>query len=392
MKKLIFLCFVFFAIMLIIPANAADHTIQWQNHCPYPVWVDIKGGKITPDGLESCGCRDNICSPSTQCPNVGCGPNLNKCDNGDPIVDGGGFKMEAGSATTASTHTSTVAKGWQGNFWGRTGCTGSDDDLTCDIGTCRSNFDGKGKLQCGGVGVTPPATKCEIQFDGYMGQDFYDVSFVDGFNLPILIEPVKGSYKKIGRTDSQYDCTPTGSGTDLNSKILAEKPKLALKKGKDVIAVLSLCRYDFLNNNNVENPKYCCLPPYGEYKDRDKNGGLYCDPTTWPDDLNSAAFFKKYSPLEYSYADDDQASTFTCQNAGPNTLTSYQVTFCAGKEAQRITLPGDDTHTHVPVIAPTPLPTPVPTSAPLPAQTPVPTQSPVPQAPYNPEQSGDVNF
>lgn len=386
MRKLFVLFLVLTAAVMIMPASAADHTIQWQNHCSYPVWVDVKGGKVS-NGYESCSCMPgDICSPSTQCPNVGCGPNLNKCDKGDPMVDGGGFKMDAGSSATATMHTSVVADGWQGNFWGRTGCTGPDDDLTCDIGTCLSNLDGKGKLQCGGVGVTPPATKCEIKFDGFAGHDYYDVSFVDGFNLPVQIEPVTGTFKGTGRTDVQYDCKKTGGGTDLNTKILASKPKLALKDGTDVIAVYSLCRYYFVNNNNVEKPEYCCLPPYGEKKDKDNNGGLYCDPTTWPDDLNSAAFFKSFYPLEYSYADDDVASTFTCDSKDTNTRSSYLVTFCAGNEAARISLPGSDTHTHVPVMTPAPLPTPVPTRAPVPIQT------AVPSGPYNPGHSNSVNF
>ena len=56
----------------------------------------------------------------------------------------------------------------------------------------------------------------------------------------------------------------------------------------------------------------------------------YCDPTTWPADINSAALFKEYYPLGYSYADDDAASTFcTRSNVSPwgtgNVLSDYDV-------------------------------------------------------------------
>ena len=62
----------------------------------------------------------------------------------------------------------------------------------------------KDKLKAGGIGSTFPATKGEIKFDGYGDQDYYDISIVDGFNLPVQIELVTGTYKKVGRSDSQY--------------------------------------------------------------------------------------------------------------------------------------------------------------------------------------------
>ncbi|HII98148.1 MAG TPA: thaumatin family protein, partial [Methanoregula sp.] len=91
-------------------------------------------------------------------------------------------------------------------------------------------------------------------------------------------------------------------------------------------------------------------------------------------------------PAAYSYAYDDHTSTYTCKNKDDDTLTAYIVTFCGASEGPRITLPGSDTHSHLPDMSPTPLPTPVPT------QTPVPAQTPVPHTPFNPERSGDVIF
>lgn len=391
MRKTIILCCVLAAVFIGPVSGAAQHTIQWQNHCNYPIWVDVQGGlQYTLKGSTygACSCLpDNTCSPTTRCDNTGCGPDLNPCDKGTPLVDGGGFRLDANTGT----HTTPVEENWQGAFWGRTGCSGSDDDLTCDWGTCRSNIDGKGKLQCGGVGLSPPSTKGEINFD-QGGHDTYDVSIVDGFNVPMAIEVVKNT----GKTGSEpkgkekYDCTMAGTHTDIRltfNETTLNFTKLANIQNGKMVGVWSACSW--ASPPNPEDPRmkeYCCINPYGSRQDAGKHGGLKCDPSTWPAELNTAAFFKKYLPGSYSYAYDDDASTFQCMNKDANTWTSYLVTFCGESEPPRIDLPGSDTHSHLPDMSPTPLPTPVPT------QTPVPVQTAVPSAPYNPATYGDVNF
>ncbi|MFA6225687.1 MAG: hypothetical protein WC620_05770 [Methanoregula sp.] len=104
--------------------------------------------------------------------------------------------------------------------------------------------------------------------------------------------------------------------------------------------------------------------------------------------MDTAKFFHDYLIGSYSYAYDDDASTFQCKNADENTLTSYMVTFCGDNEPARINRPGRTDHLHISEIQPTPTPvvTPVPTSTPLPAKT------PVPAGRYNPATSGEPNF
>ena len=239
-----------------------------------------------------------------------------------PCPDGGGFRLLADTGGKEDTHSLVVSKGWQVSFWGRTGCSGDDNNLNCDTGAALSNIDMKDKLKAGGIGSTFPATKGEIKFDGYGDQDYYDISIVDGFNLPVQIELVTGTYKKVGRSDSQYDCTIAGGGADLNAKAATELPLLAYKKNGKIVGVLSACKYSKVSTGS-ENPAYCCLPPY-----LNKN----CNPATWPANVNSAKLFKKYYPLVYSYAFDDEASTFTCRNNGPAKYTEYLITFCSGNE------------------------------------------------------------
>jgi hypothetical protein len=397
MKAIPLFCLVIASVLLMPGVIAEDHTVTFQNHCSYAVSVNsIIGPHSTfPAGSPAAGtdctagqCSGNYCCPASVCPDVKCGQSAS-CTSGEGLPDGGGFRLNAVSGNNEDTHVVTVKKGWNVAFWGRTGCSNNDNDLNCATGSAISNVDFKDKLMAGGVGSQFPATKGEIKFDGFGNQDFYDISIVDGYNLPIQIELQAGTYKKTGRKDTQYDCTAAGGGADLNAHVMTEAPLLAYNSNGKTVGVYSACKYSY-STTKTENKEYCCLPPYGEYKDRNNNQGLYCNPDTWPANLNSAKLFKKYYPLAYSYADDDTAATFTCTNAGPAITTEYLVTFCSANEPQRVSLPGSDDHTHVPVLVPTPMTTPVPT--PVPTQTPKPAQTPVPSAPYNPATSGNVNF
>ena len=45
------------------------------------------------------------------------------------------------------------------------------------------------ELGCAGRGGEPPVSLAEFTLNGHGGQDYYDVSLVDGYNLPVFIEP-----------------------------------------------------------------------------------------------------------------------------------------------------------------------------------------------------------
>lgn len=346
-------------------ASAAMHTITWENDCSYPVWVDIIGGlqwKSPNDGkmVGACGFDTaGQCNPLTRCDQIkGCG-------QGDPLVDGGGFKLEA----NGGTHTSSVPANWQGGFWGRTGCTGTDDDLTCDWKTCYGS-DGKGKLQCGGSGLSQ-ATKGEIDFD-QNGFDTYDVSAVDGFNVPMTIEPVAGTFVNKG-SDKVYDCTVSGTSYDLKDPSIFPatlSKDLIIKVGKSQVAVLSACQYSVYSTGK-ENHAYCCSAP-------DHNTPATCNPKNWPATMRTDLFFKKYLPGAYSWAFDDHTSTYTCWSKDTATRSSYKVTFCGKKAAAEggaVPASGQGTVT---------VTTPGAPATALPTQTPLSTQTAVPSGPYNP--------
>jgi hypothetical protein len=83
-------------------------------------------------------------------------------------------------------HTLHVSQDWQGRIWGRTNCSFNDagestgDGRQCSTGDC-GPF-----LQCKGAGENP-ATLAEFTLSGAHDQSYYDISLVDGYNLPVAI-------------------------------------------------------------------------------------------------------------------------------------------------------------------------------------------------------------
>ena len=186
--------------------------------------------------------------------------------------------------------TITVPNHWNGRFWRRTGCVFRHGRGRCQTGDCAGLF------QCQGNGAIP-ATLAEYDLDAWDGLDFYDVSMVDGANLPMYINVTAG---KAAKKVSSLGCIPAGCTKHVDC------PKvLQIKAGHKVVACESACA-------RFGTDQYCCR---GAWAPRSQ-----CDPAKWPVDY--AAVFKKAEPYAYSYVDDDATSVFTCQGR-----CDYQITF-----------------------------------------------------------------
>ncbi|KAI7855250.1 thaumatin [Circinella umbellata] len=163
---------------------------------------------------------------------------------------------------------------WQGRFWGRTDCEG---DACNDVASAAS-----------------PASLAEITFKGYADIDYYDVSFVDGFNLPIKMGPIGGD----GTGDDEYKC-----GAPTCAKV-PDCPNDAMKvEGPDgkLIGCKSAC-------SAFNTEETCC------------SGAHNTPETCGPNEYSKAV--KAACPDAYSYAYDDQSSTYTCQS------DKYEIIFC----------------------------------------------------------------
>ncbi|XP_057973177.1 thaumatin-like protein 1 [Malania oleifera] len=211
---------------------------------------------------------------------------INRCDYtvwpgiqpnaGTAGLDTTGFELRSGGSRS-----SQAPPPWSGRFWGRTGC---NFDAGSGQGRCATGDCGSGQVECNGAGGSLPATLAEFTI-GSGTQDFYDVSLVDGYNLPMLVEASGGSGA----------CASTGCATDLNRQCPEE---LRVGYGE---ACKSACEA-------FGKPEFCCSGAYGS--------PATCRPSVY------AQMFKSACPRSYSYAYDDPTSTFTCTGA------DYTITFC----------------------------------------------------------------
>lgn len=236
--------FAMFFLQLFLRAHSSTFTLV--NKCSYTVWPGVLSGAGTPQ-----------ISPT-------------------------GYILQPGESTSIP-----VPASWSGRIWGRTLCTqDSSGKFSCLTGDCASST-----LDCSGAGAIPPATLAEFTLNGAGGLDFFDVSLVDGYNLPMMISPRGG-------TNGAGNCTSAGCAADLNNGCPLE---LKVVDGSEGVACKSACEA-------FGEPQYCC-------------NGAYATPDTCKPSSYSQ-FFKTACPTAYSYAYDDGTSTFTCAAA------DYDITFC----------------------------------------------------------------
>ncbi|MFE2426519.1 thaumatin family protein [Streptomyces sp. NPDC059373] len=189
------------------------------------------------------------------------------------------------------TLTIKVPDHWNGRFWGRTGCVfNAVGRGHCETGDCA------GRFLCGQYGVIP-ATLAEFNFNSWQKLDFYDVSMVDGSNVPLWINIAAGRTKD---PVSASGCSSAGC-----TRPVPCPTALRVRAGGRTVGCESPCGV-------FDTDQYCCR---GTWAPRDQ-----CLPEKWPVDY--AAIFKKAQPFAYSYVDDDATSTFTC--AGE---CGYRITF-----------------------------------------------------------------
>ncbi|RWW18628.1 hypothetical protein GW17_00017373 [Ensete ventricosum] len=191
-----------------------------------------------------------------------------------------GFQLDNGATVSLD-----APPAWGGRMWARQTCsTDSAGKFSCITGDC-----GTGQVACNGAGGAPPVTLIEFTLQGDGGKDFYDVSCVDGFNLPVLVVPSGGG----------ANCNSTSCPVNVNALCPQELRIVAPDGG--VVGCKSAC----LAFNTDE---FCCRGQYGSPDT--------CKPSSY------SQIFKNACPQAYSYAYDDRTSTFTCVGA------NYDITFC----------------------------------------------------------------
>ncbi|KAJ3552261.1 hypothetical protein NM688_g4242 [Phlebia brevispora] len=201
---------------------------------------------------------------------------------------------EAAPATSVSF---TVPDNWTaGRIWGRRDCNFTiSTGPTCLTGWCN------GGLLCDpntGTGV-PPATVAEWTLQGNGNQDFYDVSLVDGYDLPIAIT-------------NNVNCPVASCPVDLGP-ICPQPIQGPFDSTGFPVGCESAC---FANlDGDPTNSANCCT------------GSHSTNATCPPSGVEFYSFFKGNCPDAYAYAFDESSGTalWTC-DSGLN--ADYTLTFC----------------------------------------------------------------
>ncbi|XP_060171280.1 thaumatin-like protein 1 [Lycium barbarum] len=188
-------------------------------------------------------------------------------------VPGGGRRLAYGAAwRIPQTNLSSISSR---RIWGRTNCNFDTSGRgQCQIGDC------KGLLECQDYG-TPPVTLAEYTLNLSNNKDYFDISLVDGFNLPMEFSPASTD-----KCSARISCT---------ADIIGQCPNELRTPG----GCNSPCTV-------FKTDLYCC-----------RNKSNNCGPT------NLSKFFKDRCSTSYSYPKDDTTSLFNCPSG-----INYRVVFC----------------------------------------------------------------
>ncbi|QRV78187.1 pathogenesis-related protein PR5K (thaumatin family) [Ceratobasidium sp. AG-Ba] len=207
-----------------------------------------------------------------------------------PLVEGG-WEQPQGTNRSFSVPDNWAA----GRIWGRRACDFSNTQgpESCLTGGC------SGGLNCTEPGVEP-TTLAEFTLsptdDKY---DYYDVSLLDGFDLPILITP-------------SGECPAAECRVDLAALCPDELKGPYTSDGLNVG-----CKTSCLANldGNPANSTNCCTGAFAAPENCPGSGVKYYD------------FFKGNCPNSWAYAFDEGSGSALKTCAGSN-RADYTITFC----------------------------------------------------------------
>lgn len=401
-------CAIIIAVLLlvIVPVYAAvapaGHDITFANDCNRQVGIvfDESNYDQSTSHLPSCKPRQTdppLCWDGTQCGGEGCCPGIAQtnnqpyncpgikhkgpnCPNATPFRSGyenpalhispalcsgpvlgasvnGSIMLNAGERRTI-----TFPAYWNGAFYTRTDCTFDAEGYgSCLTGDCTKY--GWGYRECAGAPSVPPATKGEFNFDlpGLSNKDWYDVSYVNGFNIAMVITPTRydPAYPGSDPASASRQCTAAGCSVGLADFKSPDVPRWDVLKypgTSNFLAINDNCdvytsyRGSPAWSQDVEDG-YCCPAAKGYVNDpthcHDPGVGSPCRicagqntsmyPFTLPGALpNSAKIFYHTCPTAYAYTYNDTDALFTCKG-NSSFPSAYSVTLsCPVKKAPSV--------------------------------------------------------
>ncbi|KAF2797172.1 Osmotin, thaumatin-like protein [Melanomma pulvis-pyrius CBS 109.77] len=274
---------------------------------------------------------------------------------------GDGPKENGFELLPGKTYNQTVSEDWQGRVWGRTNCSFNDDGTGPKNGqgkACRSG-DCNGIIDCI-VGGDVPVSLAEFTLDAGDGHTYYDISLVDGYNIPmaIVLQPLQNaSLDDIPPNLTNPSCQgtvgllaqkgydPYTSGYEIFLRTNSSYP-LPFEQKVDDNQVSRWCPWDLQQeppekpgdgvypypDDNIERPAFnpCFSACAKNNKPEDCCTGDHNSPSSCqPSEYSKSV--KAVCPDAYSYAFDDQTSTFIIP-AG----AGFEVVFCPGARSTNI--------------------------------------------------------
>ncbi|KAF2396276.1 Osmotin, thaumatin-like protein [Trichodelitschia bisporula] len=262
------------------------------------------------------------------------------------------------SLAPQSSSNLTVSADWQGRVWARTNCSFNSDGTgpannalgkACGTGDCN------GLLACKSGGDTP-ATLAEFTLSGSDGKAYYDISLVDGYNVPLAILLLPSSVLGLSPNLTNPACVASPA-------LLASTPFDPYNGGQTFLGTNSSCALPFdttvteqqvnewcpwdlqvdvpkgpsdgvytYPDASVQRPPFnACFSACAKWnKPEDCCTGSHGSPGTCsPSDYSKAA--KSVCPDGYSYAFDDKTSTFIVPGGA-----AFEVVFCPGGRSTNI--------------------------------------------------------
>eukprot|EP01062_Namystynia_karyoxenos_P009629 TRINITY_DN133_c2_g1_i1.p1 TRINITY_DN133_c2_g1~~TRINITY_DN133_c2_g1_i1.p1 ORF type:complete len:735 (+),score=184.55 TRINITY_DN133_c2_g1_i1:94-2298(+) len=205
-------------------AAARSRLLKVTNQCPFHIRVQGTGG-----AAYSLTCSDHsdcpsglVCDPSVDRPGGvkgGCFFQLPK-----PIDNGGSYDLPSGKSLNIQMPTRVIKykdksqqeqhQSWNGNIYASTGCKffPGGGYPNCQTGICypdaASQF-GKPGVCEGSLGPDGPVTRVEMSLQQGSGNDhgsfdYYDVTMVDGVNLPVTVRPFNTDAASCPSSDASF--------------------------------------------------------------------------------------------------------------------------------------------------------------------------------------------
>ncbi|KAF2124868.1 Osmotin, thaumatin-like protein [Dothidotthia symphoricarpi CBS 119687] len=266
-----------------------------------------------------------------------------------------GFKLQPGESKNQ-----TVSEDWQGRVWGRTNCSFNDDGTGPAQGRGKACMSGdcNGVLNCA-VGGDVPVSLAEFTLDAGDGHTYYDISLVDGYNMPmaIVLQPLENvTLDDIPPNLTNPSCQGTAGLLASQGYVPYEEYPdflrtntsypLPFEEEVDETKISKWCPWDLQQfppdkpgdgvypypDDNIQRPMFnpcystcaknnrpedCCT---GEY-----NSASKCRPGDYSKNV------KEVCPDAYSFAFDDQTSTFIIPSGA-----GFEVVFCPGARSTNI--------------------------------------------------------